>query len=401
MSIKSSWSFLRETFNEFGEDRVLRLSAAMAYYAIFSIGPLLVLIVGVAGLVLGEEKVRQEVGGQLASMVGESSAKMVESMMAPRKGGTSLIATVIGGIGLIIGASGVFGQLQDALNTIWEVKAKPGAGIWGLVRSRFLSMTTVLGIGFLLLVSMVLSAALSAVSGRMGNVISLPGWVAQGFGEVFSFVVITVLFAMIFKVLPDIKIRWRDVWVGAAVTAALFTLGKFALGKYLGSESTASAYGAGSAFVLVLLYIYYSSVILFYGAEFTQVFARRSGSVIEPSKYAVPVSEEERANEGMPRTGKGPGNAGKPGKAGSPGKGQSAWAPAYVSARAAGSERGGSSAVRKGTPGPLAYIREEPWSFIGLALTAGLAAGLGFRFRFVRKAVAVYFTARKALAGRS
>jgi len=303
MKVKSWWEVLKQTIKSFSEHRVLRLSAAMAYYAIFSIGPLLVLIVGLAGLVFGEETVKREVTGQLQGMVGEKSAKIVESMMTAQKSGTSLIATIVGGVGLILGAAGVFGQLQDALNTIWEVQAKPGAGAMGFLRQRFLSMTMVLGIGFLLLVSMALSAFINIFAGHIGNLVSLPEWVVPAFNALASFLVITLLFALIFKVLPDVKVKWSDVWIGAIGTSLLFTLGKFALGLYLGRAGTTSAYGAGAGFVLILMYIYYSSVILFLGAEFTQVYAHRRGAQVEPSKYAVPVGAVERAHQGIPKEG--------------------------------------------------------------------------------------------------
>ena len=298
MNVKSAWGLLKQTFKEFGDDKVLRLSAAMAYYAIFSIGPLLVLVVGLAGLVFGEETVKRQVTQELQNMVGGKSAHLVETMMSAQKHGDSLIATIVGGVGLLLGAAGVFGQLQDALNTIWEVKAKPGTGIWGFIRQRFLSMGMVLGLGFLLLVSMALSAFVNAFAGYISAMISMPKWVVPTFNFIFMFGIITVLFAAIFKVLPDVKVRWRHVWIGAVVTSLLFVLGKFALGLYLGREGATSVYGAGAAFVLILLYIYYSSVILFFGAEFTQVYAR-AHEPVQPTKYAVPVKEEERAQEGM------------------------------------------------------------------------------------------------------
>jgi membrane protein len=301
--MKSAWRILKETFTEFSQDRVLRLSAATAYYAVFSIAPLLVLIVGVAGLVFGQEEVRAQVTNQLKSMVGGQSAKMVESMMSAQEKGGSLLATIIGAVGLVLGASGVFGQLQDSLNTIWGVVTRPGQGIGGLIRARFFSMAMVLGVGFLLLVSLALSAAVNAFAEYLGSALSIPPWVAPVFQFAMSFVVVTVLFASIFKVLPDATVGWRDVWIGAIGTAFLFTLGKFLLGLYLGRQATASPYGAGSAFIMVLLYIYYSSIILYLGAEFTQVYARRNGGEIQPGKYAVRLTDEEYAKQGMPRQG--------------------------------------------------------------------------------------------------
>jgi membrane protein len=300
MKFKSGWAIFKETIKEFSQDRALRLSAATAYYAIFSIGPLLVLSVGLAGFVFGEDRVATEMGTQLRSFVGDKSANVIESMMRAQHYGESRLAAVLGAIALIIGATGAFGQLQDSLNTIWGVTAKPGQSIGAFIRDRLFSLAMVLGIGFLLLISMVLTTLSNAFAHYIGNLISVPAWVAPTFNDVVSFVVISLLFALIFKVLPDVRIQWRDVWVGAAGTALLFTLGKFALGRYLAYEVSASAYGAGSAFVVILMYVYYSSIILYFGAEFTQVLARARGMHFQPSKYAVRMTEFDRIEQGMP-----------------------------------------------------------------------------------------------------
>jgi membrane protein len=396
MKLKSSLEVVKHTFKSFSEHKVLRLSAAMAYYAIFSIGPLLVLVVGLAGLVFGEETVKKEVAGQLQSMVGDKSAKIVESMMSSQKSGTSLIATIVGGVGLLLGAAGVFGQLQDALNTIWEVQAKPGGGILSFVRQRFLSMTMVLGIGFLLLISMALSAFINIFAGQISNMVSLPEWVVPAFNAFASFLVVTVLFALIFKVLPDVKVKWSDVWIGAIGTSLLFTLGKFALGLYLGRAGTTSAYGAGAGFVLILMYIYYSSVILFLGAEFTQSYARRKGATVEPTKNAMPVGHVERSKQGIPKEG---------GKA-KDRKPTYQPQPAYASTKSPTSKGPVTMTAKTKTeqePQPLTFprrppieqIKAEPWSFVGLALTMGIAAGLMFRVKTLRKAVKAYTFVRK------
>ncbi|HZR20417.1 MAG TPA: YihY/virulence factor BrkB family protein [Verrucomicrobiae bacterium] len=300
-----NWKFLeattKETVNEFLQDRAMRLAAATAYYAIFSIGPLLVLTVGLAGVVFGEDAVRREVVQQMRSYVGEKSASMISSMMSARHTGGSIWATVLGAAALVIGATGAFGQLQDSLNTIWGVTPKPGKNIGAFIRDRFFSMAMVLGVGFVLLVSMALSAFVVAFAGYIGAKVALPAWLVPFLNDAMNFAVISLLFAMIFKVLPDVKIRWRDVGIGAVGTAFLFTVGKFLLGVYLAREATTSAYGAGSAFVVILLYIYYASVILYFGAEFTQVYARYRGARFEPSKYAVRITDFERAEQGMPR----------------------------------------------------------------------------------------------------
>jgi membrane protein len=298
---KFLWATTKESVNEFLQDRAMRLAAATAYYAIFSIGPLLVLTVGLAGVVFGEDTVRREVVEQMRSYVGEKSASLISSMMSAQHTGGSVWATVLGAAALVIGATGAFGQLQDSLNTIWGVTPKPGKSLGAFLRDRIFSMAMVLAVGFVLLVSMALSAFVIAFSEYIGARIALPAWLVPLLNDAMSFAVISILFALIFKVLPDVKIRWRDVGIGAAGTALLFTIGKFLLGVYLAREATSSAYGAGSAFVVILLYIYYASVILYLGAEFTQVYARYRGARFEPSKYAVRITDFERAEQGMPR----------------------------------------------------------------------------------------------------
>ncbi|HSU56732.1 MAG TPA: YihY/virulence factor BrkB family protein, partial [Candidatus Dormibacteraeota bacterium] len=287
MNLKKGWPILKGTFTEFGEDNVLRLSAALAYYAMFSIGPLLAIVVGLAGLAFGHESVRRQIEQQLQSMLGGSSAKMIDSMMSAQKHGSSLVTTIVGIVALLFGASGVFGQLQDALNTIWEVKSKPGIGVWGFIRNRFLSFSIVLGVGFLLLVSMALTTFLSAAGGSIASKLGISEAFAHALNFIVSFAVITVLFAMIFKYLPDVKIPFSKVWVGAIGTALLFTLGKYLLALYLGRESTRSSYGAAGSVIIILMWIYYASVILFFGAEFTQVYAKQTGTKIVPDKYAI------------------------------------------------------------------------------------------------------------------
>jgi len=301
MRVKDIFEVTKGTLKAFTEDKVMRLAAALAYYAIFSIGPLMFVLVSVAGWIFGEQAVHGQVHGQITGLIGEDSAKTIESMMAAKKLGTSPITTTLGVLSLAIGASGVFGQLQDALNTIWEVKAKPGMGIWSFLRDRFLSMSMVLGLGFLLLISMVLTTAVQALVSTGGQLLPIPNAVTAILSAVISFLVVTLLFAMIYKFLPDVKLGWNDVATGALVTAGLFTGGKFLLGLYLGREGMATSYGAAGSVVVILLWIYYSTIILLFGAEFTKVYARQRGHKLETSKYAVPITQEARAQEGMPR----------------------------------------------------------------------------------------------------
>jgi membrane protein len=300
MKAKAMGSVMKGTVSEFFEDKALRLSAALAYYAMFSLGPLLVIAVGLAGLAFDRQTVTHTFEQQLSGMVGQDSAKTLESMMAAQKHGTSVITVIVGTVILLFGASGLFGQLQDALNTIWDVKAKPGQGIWSFIRQRFLSLTMVLGVGFLLLVSLMLSTFMTAFSGWLGGLLPIPEAAAHALNFVVSFAVVTLLFAMIFKALPDVKIPLSKVWVGAIATSLLFVLGKYLLALYLGRSSTTSSFGAAGSVIVIMMWVYYASVILLFGAEFTQVYARATGTKVVPNKYAVPVTENERAVEGMP-----------------------------------------------------------------------------------------------------
>ena len=285
--MKLVFTICRETINEFFEDKCMRLAAALAYYSIFSIAPLLLIMISVVGLIYGPDAVRGELEEQIAGTVGPESAKVVQSMLASTaKEGSSWLAVGVGTATLLFGASGVFGQLKDALNTVWNIQLKPKRGWKGLVKDRFLSFSMILVVGFLLLSAMVISAALSAASKFLGSAMPIPSETWKILDLSISFVVVTFLFAMIFKILPDAYIRWRDVWSGAGVTAFLFTFGKFGLGMYLGRAGAISTYGAAGSFVLILLWIYYSSLILLLGAEFTQVQARLRGKRIRPKPYA-------------------------------------------------------------------------------------------------------------------
>ena len=274
---RAAYSLLRETLTEWWRDDALRLGAALSYYTVFSLAPILVVTVAVAGLVFGQEAASGRLVDEMRGLIGPDGAKVVSTLIehAALKPDAGWTATLIGLATIAIGASGAFGQLQYALNEIWNVRPDPSRGVIGVLRDRFLSFSMVLVIGFLLLVALVVSAALSAlddVAGAYGDflqpILAIVNFVA-------SFGIITGLFAAIFKVLPSTEVRWADVWIGAAVTAALFVVGKEAIGLYLGNASVASVYGAASSIVVILLWVYYSSQILFLGAEFTQVFARR------------------------------------------------------------------------------------------------------------------------------
>lgn len=307
MSPQSIWSLLRQTFADWSEDKAPQLGAALAFYTALSIAPLLVLALAAAGAVFGAEAARGQIAEQMEQLVGEAGSQAIEDMIASaREPKAGTMAAVLGVITLLFGASGVFGQLQDALNTIWEVKPKPGRGFFGVIRDRFVSVAMVMGIVFLLLVSLLVTTALASLDQWTSRLPEALAWAAQGLNFVISFAVITLLFAMMFKVLPDVKMAWSDVWLGAAVTAALFTVGKFAIGLYLGHSSMAASYGVAGSFVVLLVWVYYSAQILFFGAELTQVYANRYGSRIIPSENAEPLTAEERAQQGRPREGERP-----------------------------------------------------------------------------------------------
>jgi membrane protein len=293
MHAKSIFSLLKESFKEWQEDEALQLGAALAYYTIFSIAPMLLVVIGIAGLAFGREAVQGQIVGQIQGLVGRDGAEAIQTMIANagrHEGG--LVATIIAFITILFGATGVFTQMQTTLNHIWDVKPKPNQGIKGLLRARAAAFGMILGIGFLLLVSLVISAGLAAIDNYMVGLLPGAELILRVLNVAVSFAVVTVLFAMIYRFLPDVKIEWRDVMFGAIVTAVLFTIGKFLIGLYLGNSSVSSVYGAAGSLVIVLLWAYYSSQILFFGAELTQVWARHRGSHIVPDKHAVPAERK-------------------------------------------------------------------------------------------------------------
>ena len=304
--LKNRWfSLIGQTATEWVEDGALMLSAALAYYSVFSIAPLLIISVSIAGLVLGPEAVRGQLDEQLSGYIGKQAALGVQSMVqGASKPAQSWMGAVMGFTLLLVGASGVFGQLKVALNIIWDVKVTKKVGVAGFLRSYLLSFGMVLVLGFLLLVSLLLSAAIAALNKYLNYYLGLPVEVWTVVATIVSIALLALLFATLFKVLPDMQVRWREVWVGAVVTAVLFEVGKFGLGYYIGRESTASTYGAAASVVLLLLWVYYASCILLFGAEFTQVYARSSGRHVEPAPHAELVSEESSGKHPMTVDGK-------------------------------------------------------------------------------------------------
>jgi membrane protein len=292
----NAFSLLKQTFQEWLQDKAPQLGAALAYYTVFSLAPLVLVLLAIVGVVFRNDPAGawHKLAQQMGYFLDQSAVQVVQNIaQKASQPGKSTVATIIGIALALFGATGVFGQLQDALNTIWGVKAKPGRGIWGFMRSRFLSFAMVAGICFLLLVSLAIETLLKGFSNYVQS--ALPGGIviAVTVYLTFDFAVVVLLFAMIFKFLPDVEIQWRDVWIGAIMTAILFGVGKWLLALYLGSGAAASAYGAASSLITLLLWVYYSSQILLFGAEFTQVYAAQAGREFKPSEYAVRVETKE------------------------------------------------------------------------------------------------------------
>jgi membrane protein len=280
MRLASTWPLLKETAKQFMAHKCPRLGAALAFYTALSLSPTLLVVVAVAGAVYGDEAARGELADQIQGTVGPEGAKAIETMLAnTRAQGKSTLMTVIGVVTLLVGATGLFAQLQESLDTIWEVTPEQtGSGVWAMVRDRLVSFSVVLALAFLLLVSLVLSAALTAANTWMKDRLPGGGWGLQLGNQALAFLLTAVLFALIFKVLPHARPGWSDVAVGALLTAALFTLGKYLIGLYLAQAAPGSAYGAAGSFVVLLIWVYYSTQILLFGAEFTHAYATRHGT---------------------------------------------------------------------------------------------------------------------------
>jgi membrane protein len=283
------WQLTKITFREWWNDDTFRLAASLAFYTIFSIAPVLLIVVGVATLFYARDTAIDRIVSEIQTLVGNRGAQAVRDVLEASSGfGKSVWAILTGVVTFLFGASAVFAELQSALNKVWDVHAEPRRGvILQLVFDRLRSFGIALGVGFLLLVSLVISAAISALQGYLES--RMPGMPAfwQTINIIVSFLVVAALFAMIYKFLPDARIRWKDVWVGAAVSSALFTGGKYVIGVYLGHTATASTFGAAGSLAILLIWVYYSALVSFLGAEFTQVYARRHGVPIEPKTHAV------------------------------------------------------------------------------------------------------------------
>ena len=294
-SLKNLWKVIKLTFKNVGADKLPKLSGSLAYYTVFSMGPLLLLIISIAGIILGREASEGKIYEQLVGFVGQDTASQLQVLVKSASlEGKSTFAAIIGGITLLIGATTVFGEIQDSINMIWGLKPKPKQGLMKMLKNRFLSFSVIVSLGFLLLVSLSVSAVIDAFSERLtisfetGKVV-----IFYILNLLLTLIITSTIFATIFKVLPDAAIRWKDVRAGAITTAVLFMLGKFAISFYIGQSNVGTTFGAAGSIVVLLVWVYYSSMILYMGAEFTKAYAVVFGAPIHPNAYAVTTRQVE------------------------------------------------------------------------------------------------------------
>jgi membrane protein len=289
ITFKGIWEVLKNSFTGFSEDKVTKLGASLSYYTIFSMGPLLIVIIYTCGVILGRDAIQGKIIHQLEGFLGHSTALQLQDIIVKAAiSGKGTVAIIIGIITLVVGSTSVFAEIQDSINSIWGLKPKPKKGWLKMIQNRFLSFSVIIGLGFLLLVSLGITAIMDGLNDRLQAV--FPGITVTLFyilNQVLTFAVVTVIFGAIFKVLPDAKIKWKDVIAGALVTAFLFLLGKFGISIYISKSNVGSTYGAAGSLVIVLLWTYYSALILYFGAEFTKAYAIKYGSEIHPNDYAV------------------------------------------------------------------------------------------------------------------
>jgi membrane protein len=297
MRVKTLWNITKQSFSDFFDDRILKLSAALAYYTIFSLPGLLIIIIWFSDIFYGHDAVEGTVYGQIANLVGKEAALQIQqTIRSAVASGQGRFAAIVGLVTLIIGATSVFGEIQDSINQIWRLKSKPkkGMGWLKLIINRLLSFSIIISLGFLLLVSLILNSLMDLFIDRLTQTFpDIQVIVAYLFNLVLSFIITSLLFGLIFKVLPDARIKWRHVRAGAFTTALLFMVGKFLIGFYLGQSKMSSVYGAAGSMIVVLLWVYYSAIILYFGAVFTRAYAMHTGTHIYPNNYAVWVEQVE------------------------------------------------------------------------------------------------------------
>lgn len=305
-TFKKEWGILKDTFNGFMADKGLKLSASLSYYTIFSLAPLLLLIISLAGAFFGKEASEGRIFEEINELIGSQAAMQVQQIISNLElSGKTTLSVIIGAVTLVIGATSIFGEIQDSINLIWKVKAKPQKGWLKLVKDRLLSGSIIIGLGFLLIVTLIVNGVLVALNDILKSY--FPDFTIvlfNGINIVVSFLVITVLFGVIFKVLPDAKIAWKDVRAGAFFTACLFMLGRYVIGLYIVTTGAGSPYGAAGSIIIILLWVYYTAAILYFGAEFTRAYANANGAQIVPAEYAVfiEVKETEKDVKAIPPT---------------------------------------------------------------------------------------------------
>lgn len=293
--IKGVYHYIKQVFTEFIEDDVLKYSASLSYYTVFSIAPLLIIIISVCGALFGKEAIQKQLYGQINEFIGSKAANEIQDIITNiHLTGNNIFATIIGIIVLLVGATGIFGEVQDSLNKIWGLRVKTKKTWWKLGINRLLSFSIIICIGFVMMVSLVLNALIAAFGNFLAKYFSEFSVIfLQITDNVLSFVITTFLFSLMFKILPDAKIKWKDVLIGGIITSVFFTLGKLAIGYYLGSSKIATIYGAAGSVMIVMVWVYYSSIILYLGAEFTKVYAKLYGGKIFPNEYAIWIKTEE------------------------------------------------------------------------------------------------------------
>ncbi len=287
------WSLLKETVKEFINDNAIKLSASLSYYTIFSLPPLLIIIISLCGVFFGREAVQGELFGQINGLVGNEAALQIQEMIKNVKlSDSNVFATSIGVIVLLVGASGVFAEIQGSINYIWGLEAKPKRGFIKFLKNRLMSFSMIGSVGFLLLVSLLVNSLMDILNNRlMAYFPNVVVYIFYILNILIVFAIITLLFSIIFKSLPDGKVVWKDAFIGSSFTSVLFMIGKFGIGAYLGSSAISSTYGAAGSIILILVWVYYSAIILYFGAEFTKVYAHAHGDKIIPKEYAVKIQK--------------------------------------------------------------------------------------------------------------
>ena len=291
---RTGWGLLKSTYNEFDDDNAIKLSASLSYYTIFSLPPLIIIILSICGVFFGTEAVTGRFFGQINGLVGNAAALQIqETIKNIELSDSNIFATIVGAITLLIGASGVFAEIQSSINFIWGLKAKPNKGFMKFIKNRLMSFSMIASVGFLLLVSLTVNTVMDVINARL--ILYFPDATVYLFyvlNIVILFASTTMLFSIIFKTLPDGTIGWKDALIGSSVTSIFFMIGKFAIGFYIGSSTVATVYGAAGSVIIILVWVYYSAIILYFGAEFTKVYARAYGKKIIPNDYAVEIKKE-------------------------------------------------------------------------------------------------------------